>query len=157
MNDIANDTLNARFWKLTVGQCLDRVLTYYFTVTSGVRNYIDGGSVRLVSYGIYWSGRFEGDYYVVISVGYEFVFNVLSRNGTRVGVIIADVQYRNGSVIMSVRLMPRMRVSTLDSAKYTVEGHHSLTGLVRMAELASISPGYVLVYDVVFYDNNLGE
>ena len=27
----------------------------------------------------------------------------------------------------------------------------------EMAELASISPGYVLAYDIAFYDNNLGE
>ena len=121
MNDIANDTLNARPWKLTVSQCLNRVLTYYFTVTPRIRDYIDGGSVRLASYGVYWSGRFEGDYYVATSVGYEFVFNVLSRNGTRVGIIVADVQYQNGLVIISVWLIPRTRVSALDNAMYMVE------------------------------------
>ena len=89
----------------------------------------------------------------------------------RINIIVADVQYRNGSVIISVWLMPRMKVSALDNAKYMVKsasrinwaGYSVSTSsgddyyLSGMAGQASISPGYVFAYGIAFCNDNLGE
>ncbi len=121
MNSITNETLNMRLGRLTVSQCLSKILIYYFTVIPQIKSYLGNGHVRLASYGIYWSGHFKGNDYVAISIGYEFVFNALSENGTRIGIIIANIQYQNGSIIISVRLIPRTKVLALNNIEYTIE------------------------------------
>ncbi|ADY02191.1 hypothetical protein VMUT_1991 [Vulcanisaeta moutnovskia 768-28] len=121
MNDVTSKALSSKpFSKMTVMQCIDKMLSYYFTVLPPVKDYIGNNTIKLASYGLYWSGKFVGNDYIA-TTGYVFVYNVISLNGTRVGVIATYIYYRNGTAIINIELLPRSEVAKINEVRYTVE------------------------------------